>query len=235
MTWAKYGTEFFDQMVDTDFRPDLDDAVQLTHTQALHYLYSVESLEMVFKKSTLRRFATSTKAEDAAHELVKHGLWVDQGATFRVVHHEDVFRQSLAYQLKERNRSKASMRKRRENDKESLVTQEVTQDVTRNVMRTQTDSQTDNQSLDMKVSPNAEEAFNPETGEVLPQEEVPAWFEQEEQARSTESGPLPSSKESTPEPQDDRSPDVRPNEAEGGGLNGLAPEVVDRWRNRASA
>ena len=31
MTWAKYGTEFFDQLVDAAFAPELDDACQLTH------------------------------------------------------------------------------------------------------------------------------------------------------------------------------------------------------------
>lgn len=102
MTWAKYGTEFYDQMVDADFRSDLDDACQLTHGQAIHYLYSVESESLTFKKSVLRRFATSQKATEAADELVRCGFWKDNGTSYTVVHHAGVVRQSLAAQLKKR-------------------------------------------------------------------------------------------------------------------------------------
>lgn len=162
MTWAKYGTEFFDQLVDSNLRADLDDAAQLTHTQALHYLYSVESMEMTFKKSVLRRFATSTKSTEAAQELVRVGFWADLETHYKVIHHEDVFRQSLGYQLKERNRSKNSMRKKRQQDKEQEVPQEVTRNDTQNVMRTQTDSQTSSYR-EVPFQQN----FNEETGEVF--------------------------------------------------------------------
>lgn len=113
MTWSKFGTEFFDQMVDADFHPSLDDAAQLTHTQAIHYLYSVEGNTLVFKKSTLRRFATSQQAPAAADELVRCGLWEDLGNSYRVVHHADVVRQSLAAQSTKRDKDKAYQRKRR--------------------------------------------------------------------------------------------------------------------------
>ena len=148
MTWAKYGTEFFDQLVDADFHPDLDDAAQLTHTQALHYLYSVESLDMMFKKSVLRRFATSSKAVEAAEELVRTGLWADRESHYEVLHHQDVFRQSLGYQLRERGRSKVAKRRGREKGAASEnaegtedVPRDGTRDVPRDGMRTQTVSQ----------------------------------------------------------------------------------------------
>lgn len=149
MTWAKYGTEFFDQLVDAAFTPELDDACQLTHAQAIHYLYSVESMTLSFPKRALRRFATSTRAEDAAAELVRRGLWIDHGATYEVAHHEGVIRQSLGYQIKERDRSrKAKATKRAQAPTSTDVTRDGTQDVTRDGMRPQTARQPYNQSYD---------------------------------------------------------------------------------------
>ncbi|MGP5287855.1 hypothetical protein [Glutamicibacter arilaitensis] len=113
MTWAKYGNEFFDQLFDVDFPEGLEDACALTHTQALHYLYSVEEMAMTFPKSALRRFASSSEHVAAAAALVAAGLWADQGARFQVLHHEDVFRQSLAAQLTKRDRDKKHQRRKR--------------------------------------------------------------------------------------------------------------------------
>ncbi|MBZ6376590.1 MAG: hypothetical protein LBE67_16845 [Kocuria palustris] len=145
MTWAKYGTEFFDQLVDAAFTSELDDACQLTHAQAIHYIYSVESMTLSFPKRALRRFATSTRAEDAAAELVRRGLWIDHGATYEVAHHEGVIRQSLGYQIKERDRSRKAKATKRA---QAPAATHVPQDVTRDGMRPQTDSQTDNHSYD---------------------------------------------------------------------------------------
>ncbi|MCK1804076.1 hypothetical protein MTQ12_13625 [Brevibacterium sp. R8603A2] len=160
MTWAKYGTEFFDQLVDASFPDDLDDACQLTHTQALHYLYSVEAMDMTFPKNALPRFATSRKAEAAARILSDRGIWEDRGSRYKVLHHEDIFRQSLGYQLKERVRSKEAMRKRRGKGPDGNPPPGVTQDVTRHVMRTQSDSHSANTKKDLPD-------FDSETGEVL--------------------------------------------------------------------
>ncbi|ALB03001.1 hypothetical protein [Kocuria palustris] len=145
MTWAKYGTEFFDQLVDAAFTPELDDACQLTHAQAIHYIYSVESMTLSFPKRALRRFATSTRAEDAAVELVRRGLWLDRGTSYEVAHHEGVVRQSLGYQIKERDRSRKAKATKRA---QAPAATPVPQDVTRDGMRPQTDSQTDNHSYD---------------------------------------------------------------------------------------
>lgn len=147
MTWAKYGTEFFDQLVDLGFAPELDDACQLTHAQAVHYCYSVESTTLTFRKNVLRRFATSARAEDAAAELVKRGAWRDHGSTYEVVHHAEVMRQSLGYQLKERDRSRKAKAAKRAQD-HTPVSTNVPQDVTRDGMRPQTDRQSFNQSYE---------------------------------------------------------------------------------------
>lgn len=113
MTWAKYGNEFFDQLFDVEFPDGLEDACALTHTQALHYLYSVEEMGMTFPRSALRRFASSRQHEAAAAALVAAGLWSEQGSRYQVHHHEDVFRQSLAAQLTKRERDKKHQRRKR--------------------------------------------------------------------------------------------------------------------------
>lgn len=168
MTWAKYGTEFFDQLVDSNLRPELDDAAQLTHTQALHYLYSVESMEMIFKKSVLRRFATSSKSSEAAQELVRIGFWADLGASYRVIHHEDVFRQSLVAQMKKRDRDKTSKRIKRGTDPSSPVANDGANDSANdnsNVANSVGATQTDRQTGIYEEVP-FQENLNKETGEL---------------------------------------------------------------------
>ena len=145
MTWAKYGTEFFDQLVDAAFTPELDDACQLTHAQAIHYLYSVESMTLSFPKRALRRFATSTRAGEAAAELVRRGLGIEHETTYEVAHHGDVIRQSIAAQGTKREKDRDRQRRNRG---KSPSTPSVATDVTRDVAATQTDRQTDNQSYD---------------------------------------------------------------------------------------
>lgn len=158
MTWAKYGTEFFDQLVDDfDFPLDLDDACQLTHVQAIHYLYSVESMTLRFKKASLGRFATSSRASEAAQALATAGAWADRGREWEVLHHADVVRQSLAAQLVKRDTEKKRQQDKRAKARAALglaedtptptpdVGANVGTDVGTNVRPTQTDSHTDNQ------------------------------------------------------------------------------------------
>lgn len=171
MTWAKYGTEYFDQLAEYDFPPALDDACQLTHTQVLHYLYSTEDLGAAFLKKNLRRIASSTRCEEAAAELVTAGAWADRGNKYEIVHHVDVFRQSLGYQLREREKAAGRKRNQRAREKEGGPDgppggSDVTGDVTRDVLRTQTDSQSDIQPGQSSSSGEALN-FNPTTGEVL--------------------------------------------------------------------
>lgn len=158
MTWAKYGTEFFDQLMDMDFPDALSDACMLTHTQALHYLYSVEGMDMTFPKNALRRFATSGNANEAAQALVQAGAWADRGKRYEVKHHDDVFRQSLAAQLGKRVRDKKAQQSARARAVDKAT--DVSADISADVVATQTDRQTNNHSLDQEV------VVNKETGEL---------------------------------------------------------------------
>ncbi|MGX6397562.1 hypothetical protein [Rothia kristinae] len=121
MTWAKYGAEFYAQMLDADFRSDLDDACQLTHGQVIHYLYMVESETMTIRKRVLPRVASSPKAMEAADELVRHGFWEDNGTSFTVVHHADVIRRSLADQARIREGNKVRQARRRAKESQAAA------------------------------------------------------------------------------------------------------------------
>ncbi|MGX1768814.1 hypothetical protein ACWIE7_10975 [Dietzia sp. NPDC055343] len=143
MTWTKLGTEFFDELVDREFKPDLDDACQLTHAQAVHFVYSIEAMDGTFPKRAVRRFATSDRATEAARELVRTGVWEDTGERYRIRHHLEVVRQSLFAQTSKREKDRERQQKHR-NTKAAKATG-VTTDVTRDVAATQTDRQTTKQ------------------------------------------------------------------------------------------
>lgn len=168
MTWAKYGTEFYDQLVDLEFPEAFSDACMNTHAQAIHYLYSVESMDMTFPKARLRRFATSPKAQDAADILVRNEVWADRGSRYEVLHHADVFRQSLAAQQTKKEGDKDRKRRERERRKGqgpdgpngASVTEDVTRDVTVDTDR-QTTSSYNEDSSDEKLN------IDYSTGEVL--------------------------------------------------------------------
>ena len=170
MTWAKYGTEFFDQLAELDFPPELDDACQLAHTQVLHYLYSTEEMGATFLKKNLRRIVSSPKAEEAARALVKSGAWEEAGNRYKVIHHEEVFRQSLGYQIGKREGDKERQRRSRASKKgegpDGPKGSSVTEDVTRDVPEVQTDSQTT--SSYSEGSANEKLNVDHSTGEVLP-------------------------------------------------------------------
>ena len=171
MTWAKYGTEYFDQLAEYDFPPALDDACQLTHTQVLHYLYSTEDLGAAFLKKNLRRIASSSRCEEAAAALVTAGAWADRGNKYEIVHHVEVFRQSLGYQLNKREKEAERKRNQRAREKGGGPDgpsggSDVTGDVTRDVLTAQSVSQSDIQPGQSSSSGEALN-FNPTTGEVL--------------------------------------------------------------------
>lgn len=144
MTWTKLGTEFFDELVDREFKPDLDDACQLTHAQAVHFVYSIEAMDGTFPKRAVRRFATSDRSTEAAQELVRTGVWEDTGERYRIRHHLEVVRQSLHLQITKREKDRE--RQRRHRNSKAREALDVTPDVTRDVAATQTDRQTVNQS-----------------------------------------------------------------------------------------
>jgi hypothetical protein len=137
VTWAKYGVEFFDQCADFG----LTDAAVRTHCEALHYLYRLEDMEMRIAKHLVRRFAGSAGWEQAAKDLVAHGFWRDEGDVYVVEHHGDVFRSSLAAQLKHRGDERERQRRKRAKEERA-----VGNNVGTNVTPTQTDRQTDLQT-----------------------------------------------------------------------------------------
>lgn len=137
MTWAKFGVEFFDQLADAG----LSDAAVRTHTEALHYLYRLEDMDMRIAKHLVRRFAGSAEWEQATKDLVAAKLWRDDGDAFVVEHHAEVFRSSLAVQLKHRDTERERQRRKRARDGA-----DVGPNVGSNVGATQTDRHTDIQT-----------------------------------------------------------------------------------------
>ena len=132
MTWQKLGMEFWDECADAA----LSDTAVRTHGEAIGYVYSQENFDMTVKKSTMRRWAGSDQAEQAATELVAKGSWTDSKTEWIVVHHANVVRQSLTAQAKKREDDKERQRKNRS---------KVGTDVGSDVHATQTDRQTDKQ------------------------------------------------------------------------------------------
>lgn len=114
MTWAKLGAHFFDDLVDYEFPEDLDDACQLTHTQAVHFVYSTESYDCSFPKKKLTRFATSPRAQEAGNALVAAGVWEVVGSRVRLLHHREEIRQSLAAQNAKRERDRINAARKRQ-------------------------------------------------------------------------------------------------------------------------
>lgn len=139
MTYAKYGTEFFDDCADQNLTVD----ATLTHTQAIGWIYRVERSDMRIGKHLMRRFVTSDDWGQAAKELVECGFWPDEGDAYRVVHHADVVRQSLAAQLKHRESERERQRKKRAKSADCGGC--VGPNVGTNVGETQSVSQTDMQ------------------------------------------------------------------------------------------
>ncbi|MFT3862052.1 hypothetical protein [Micropruina sp.] len=142
MTWTKFGAEFRDECAELG----LTDAEFRTHVEAIMYLYGIENMDMIIQCRLVRKWAGSDNYADAVRGLVEKGLWKPAGPDWKIVHHEDVFRQSLGYQLRERERAKDSMAKKRAAAEARRPAQDVTQDVTRNELRTQSVSQSYRQS-----------------------------------------------------------------------------------------
>lgn len=147
MTWTKLGTEFFDELTDFEFPDDLDDACQLTHVQAVHFVYSTENADTSFPRKRLRRFATSSRADEAAAALIAAGAWELDGDRVRILAHRNVIRQSLGFQQNKREKDRVRQQNHRSTKAKSKAdkTPDVTPDVTRDVAATQTDRQTGNQ------------------------------------------------------------------------------------------
>jgi hypothetical protein len=139
MTWPKFGSEFPAQCAEAD----LSDAAVRTHVEAICYLYEVESKSLEIRKLRMRTIALSPDWEAAIVELLAKGFWLETTAGYRVVHHADVVRQSLAAQQNKRERDKKSQQNKRARDKQDdHVSADVSDDVIPDTGR-QTDKQTD--------------------------------------------------------------------------------------------
>lgn len=158
MTWTKLGTEFFDELVDREFKDELDDACQLTHAQAVHFVYSIEAMDGTFPKRAVRRFATSDRAGEAVRELLRTGIWEDTGDRYRIRHHLEVVRQSLFQQTTKREKDRERQQKLR--NSKATQAKGVATDVTRDVAATQTDRQTYNQPGSDKKQPDTHDELD---------------------------------------------------------------------------
>jgi len=117
VTWTKLGIEFFDECA----QAGLSDAAVRTHVEALGWLYRVESPDLKITKHLVRRFAGSPHWESAVAELVARGWWHDSANAYVVVHHADVFRQSVAAQQAKRIRDKKAQEAHREREAKKAV------------------------------------------------------------------------------------------------------------------
>ncbi len=142
MTWAKYGSEYSDEIANAG----LSDAAYRTHTEAIGWLYRIEDLKLRIPKHLLRRFAGSDDYETAVKELAEVAFWRDRGDTWEIVHHADVIRQSIQAQRQKRDRDKRAQQARRNRvaagPEPPAASGGVSADVSAGVMG-DTDSQTD--------------------------------------------------------------------------------------------
>lgn len=176
MTWSKFGTEYRDECAEAG----LSDAAFRTHTEALMYLYGIESGDMHVKRQLVRKWAGSDNYQAAVSELVAAGFWNTAGNDWQVVHHGDVFRQSLAAQQKKRVTEKKRMQDKRAAEARqgsgpggASGTQSVGTNVGANVATNKGanvgPTQTDRQSVLQSSYYDAEveaETVNLETGEI---------------------------------------------------------------------
>lgn len=102
MTWQKTGVEFWDDCA----QADLSDAAVRTHSEAIGWLYRVESDDMRIRKELVPRFVGSKNWQTAIAELVSKEFWQEDTTSYIVVHHADVIRASIAAQRKKRERDK---------------------------------------------------------------------------------------------------------------------------------
>jgi hypothetical protein len=139
VTWAKFGTEFSDELL----LAGISDAAFRTHTEAIMWIYHTEGaserVSLAIPKRLLPKIATTPECELAAEELRDAGLWRKTDSAWVVEHHADVVRQSIAAQRAKRDGDRE--RQRRSRDRKRDVAPNVTHDVTHDVAATQTDRQ----------------------------------------------------------------------------------------------
>lgn len=165
MTWTKFGAEFRDECAEAE----LSDAAFRTHVEAIMYLYGIEAMDMQIQRRLVRKWAGSDHYQAAIDELVRLRFWVAEGSGWKVIHHEDVFRQSLAAQQKKRTTEKERQRNKRAVSSDTNTGTNVGTNTDTNVGPTQSVRQTDRQSS-YNEAPQSElddENIDEETGEIL--------------------------------------------------------------------
>lgn len=176
MTWTKTTTEFPDNCAEAG----LSDAAYRTHHEAISYICAQENTACTIKKATMRRWAGSDRAQSAADELVSASWWIDHGTYWEIVHHAEVIRSSLTYQINKREGDKE--RKHRERlhkaGDHSLCKHPVTEDVTRDgASESHPESRTALSNYlpsTNEGSADQDEQIDYETGEVLPSAAAPS-------------------------------------------------------------
>ena len=129
MTWAKYSTEFGDELA----HAGLSDSAYRTHSEAIAYLYRLEDTKLRIPKAVVRRFAGSPDYELAIKELLAAGFWRDRGDAWEVVHHGDVIRQGIAAQRQKRERDKRAQREHRKRNTPPGTAPDVSADISDDV------------------------------------------------------------------------------------------------------
>lgn len=124
MTWAKFGTEYFDQLVTmllaAGVSEALEDACVRTAAEAQHYMFSrlgpreVERDAINFPKRFLKKASDSPLRDDAAKELVRSGVWRDTGDRYEIIHGRRDIKSGIMAQQKKLERDARSQRAARE-------------------------------------------------------------------------------------------------------------------------
>ena len=120
MTWAKYGTEYFDQLVamlvNAGVAESLEDACVRTAAEVHHHMFSrlgpreVQRNAIFLQKRFLAQASSSPLRDDAAKELVRSGVWRDTGDRYEVVHGRLDIKSGIMAQHKKRVRDAKSQR-----------------------------------------------------------------------------------------------------------------------------
>src|SRR5829696_2915207 len=147
MMWTKFGTEFSDECA----YAGLSDAAFRTHSEALMFLYRIESRDLRIRKHVIKRFAGSGEWPAAVQELVSKRFWREDGGEYVVDHHAVVFRGSVGAQNAKRVRDREAqktLRAKGKSDRKAAkaarkVSADVSADVSTDVKATQTDRHTD--------------------------------------------------------------------------------------------
>jgi hypothetical protein len=146
MCWSKFGTEYSDELADAA----MSDAAFRTHTEALMFLYRIESRDLRIKKHVIRRFAGSGEWQAAVRELVAKRFWREDRGDYVIEHHAVVYRGSVGAQRAKRSRDREAQKAHRAREKAAKqaakaarnVSADVSTDASAYVGATQTDRQT---------------------------------------------------------------------------------------------